>query len=273
MEKAKILVLIGQSNAVGVGHTKYLSKHFDEQTVKTFYEGYENVLINFSSHYILSNGFTKTRVNCTEKEKDTLGPEVGIAKYLTERHPDQKFFIVKCAFGGTNLFNDWTSPSSGKPYSYSSCVAKKDCVFNGGWCYNEFIKIMKESILMLEKNGYVPEICGIFWMQGESDACKDNFKDYRRRYDNLLKDINAEFAKYMQNCTYVDAGISSIWKYYKEINAIKKEYAKEHGYRYVDTIANNLTTTNEPEDNPDVAHYDSDSIVKLGELFAKNVEF
>ena len=42
MKKAKIIVLAGQSNAVGVGYTKYLSKHFDEETVAKFYVGYEN---------------------------------------------------------------------------------------------------------------------------------------------------------------------------------------------------------------------------------------
>ena len=83
MKKANVIVLAGQSNAVGVGYTKYLSKHFDDQTVRKFYEGYENVQIDYLSHGIKSGGFVKTTVNCTEAAKDTLGPELGIAKYLT----------------------------------------------------------------------------------------------------------------------------------------------------------------------------------------------
>lgn len=73
MKKANVLILAGPSNAVGVGYTKYLTKHFDAETIAKFYSGYENVLINYISHGIKSNGFVKTTVNCTEATKDTLG--------------------------------------------------------------------------------------------------------------------------------------------------------------------------------------------------------
>ena len=37
MKKAKIIVLSGQSNAVGVGHTKYLNKSFTDEKIKEYY--------------------------------------------------------------------------------------------------------------------------------------------------------------------------------------------------------------------------------------------
>lgn len=281
MKRANIIVLAGQSNAVGVGHTKYLKKHFDEQTIAKFYSGYENVLINYFSHGIKSNGFVKTTVNCTEAAKDTLGPEVGIAKNLTKRYPNEKFFIVKCAFGGATLHNDWLSPSSGEAYDPNSRAGEYPDIVqalnagihpNAGWCYNEFSVLLRDSIAFLEKEGYQPEIRAFFWMQGESDSyAKTLVDDYIGRYDGLLKDFKESFAPYLSNCVYVDAGISEKWLYYKELNALKQAYAQRQGYEYLDTVGAGLTTAFEPEEAPDTAHYDSDCIVRLGEMFAEKL--
>jgi len=280
MSKARIIVLAGQSNAVGVGHTKYLKDHFDSELIDRFYKGYDNVLINYSSHGIKSNGFVKTTVNCTEAAKDTCGPELGIAKSLAERSNDT-FYIVKCAFGGTNLCNDWLSPSCGAPYSADAvgadCSDIIDAMNNGrpipaGRCYNELISLLRESIAVLKAEGKQPEIRAFFWMQGESDAqAMVHVEKYEWRYDNLLADFKAEFAEYLDNCTYVDGGISDRWLHYKEMNAIKRDYAARCGYQYLDTIAAGLTTEKEPIEEPDWAHYDVDSTIKLGELFAERL--
>ena len=115
MKKAKVILLSGQSNAVGVGHIKYMPKYFDDETISTFRTGYEKVLIHYISHDIENVGFEPVKVNQAEKNKDTLGPEVGIAKKLTEKYPDEQFFIIKCAFGGSDMNMGWRSPSSGAP--------------------------------------------------------------------------------------------------------------------------------------------------------------
>lgn len=81
MKKAKIIVLAGQSNAVGVGWVDYLPRHFDRDTVEKFKRGYENVLINYFSHDKKSDGFVPVSVGCTEVLKNTIAPEVDIAHY------------------------------------------------------------------------------------------------------------------------------------------------------------------------------------------------
>jgi hypothetical protein len=135
------------------------------------------------------------------------------------------------------------------------------------------VKIVNESIQILKDEGFEPQICAFFWMQGESDSyATDLVENYIRRYDNLLKDFQKQFGLYLSTCIYVDAGISENWLYYKELNALKEEYSKKRGY-YLDTVKEGLTTKNEPTDNPDTAHYDSDSIVKLGEMFAGQITF
>jgi hypothetical protein len=56
------------------------------------------------------------------------------------------------------------------------------------------------------------------------------------------------------------------------MNEYKREYAtKAENRRFIDTVAEGLTTKNEPIGCPDIAHYDSDCIIKLGRLFVEEV--
>lgn len=282
MKKAKIIVLSGQSNAVGVGHVKCLPRSFSDAKIAEYLNGYDNIKINFYSHDKKSDGFTRTEKNCTEVRKDTLGPEIGMAEYLNAKFPGEEFFIVKFAVGGANLMRDFLSPSSGGYDNVSEFKNEYDgfidAFFNkkplkSGWCYNGLVSVLRDSIAHLEENGYSPEIIGFCWMQGESDACfpehVDNYKGY---FDNLIRDFKAEFSSYLENCVFVDAGISEIWKYCTEMNTFKAEYAASHdGFVYVDTIANGLTTKFEPVESPDIYHYDCGSVVKLGHLFAESI--
>lgn len=277
MKNAKIIILAGQSNAVGVGHVRYLPKSYDEAEIEQFTEGYDKILINYTSHDIKSENFVKTRINCTEKNNDTLGPEVGIAKTLTEKYPDEEFFIVKCAVGGVNMANDWRSPSSGVPYDAEKNAVLPESIRDPGvrfpgWCYNEMIKRLTLSIKELEEKGYAPKIIAMCWMQGESDSGNPDCREpYIGRYDALLKDLREAFTKYFApDCRYIDAGISERWVDYEKMNELKKNYADTHeNCFFVDTVAAGLTTKNEPEENPDTAHYDCESTVRLGEMFGE----
>ncbi len=266
--EVKIVILAGQSNAVGVGYREYLSDHFSAEKVEEYNNGYENVKINYYSHGKKSNGFVNTTVNCTELTKDTLGPEVGMAEIFSAEQEAGSVYIVKCAFGGTNLSHDWLSP-----LGYKTVSATDD---QTGWCYRELVKILGESIEMLEAQGYNPRIHGFCWMQGESDAGDANdVNKYITRYRLLIRDITAEFEGYFDDgCDFVDAGISQTWAFYERMNKNKKDFAEDkENYHYIDTIKEGLTVLNEPHGAVDPYHYDSGSVIKLGQLFARAITF
>lgn len=277
MKRAKVIVLSGQSNAVGVGHVKYLPEFYDNETIERFRAGFDNILIRYISHDIRNETFAKVSVNQTEKRKDTLGPEVGIAKKLSEKYPDERFFIIKCAFGGSDMHVGWRSPSSGVPYDPEMAVEPAKAISDSayrpeGWCYHQQICVLDSAFAELEAMGYEPEVVAFCWMQGESDSASPVKADsYIFRYDCLLHDLRERYPSAFENCTYIDAGISEMWGNYEQMNARKRDYAEKNGHRFIDTIAAGLTTRNEPKENPDTAHYDASSTVKLGELFAEFV--
>lgn len=278
MKKAVVLVLAGQSNAVGVGHVEYLPRHYSPEKIAEYEAGYPAIRINYYSHNVKSNGFVPTGLYCTELKGGTLGPEVGMAERLSALYPDREFFIVKCATGGTSLWRDWLSPSGGEEYDPSACAESPEAaVYNvdhglpmpTGWHFNELVKITRESLAWLETKGYAPEIRGFCWMQGEADACDAATNAlYGARYDALVKDFTAAFPSYTKACVFADAGVSATWPFYREMNAFKSEYAATHPRcAYVDTVGAGLTTAHEPEPQNDPYHYDVNSTIELGQLF------
>lgn len=280
MKKASVIILAGQSNAVGVGHIKHLCDHFSHEKVAEYEKGYPDVLINYHSHDKRSGGFVPTTLNCSELTKQTFGPEVGMAEELHTVGSDEEFFIVKCAFGGSSLWNDWLSPTGGDRYDASSYADQVESVvkaldagepLRAGWAYNECVKLLNESLTELIGRGYSPKIRGFCWMQGESDACSAETADrYYEYYDALLHDFSGTFGEYLSDCIFVDAGISELWQHYRTVNKAKTDYAASHmNCVYIDTIAAGLTTNKEPSGAADLAHYDSDSVIKLGKLFTE----
>lgn len=282
MKKAKIIVLSGQSNAVGVGHVKCLKRSFKDDKIEEYFNGYENIKINYYSHDKKSDGFTATTIGCTEVHQDTIGPELGIAEYLNEKFNDEEYFIVKFAIGGASMKHDFLSPSSGGYYNIKEF--KDNCSYfidaflshkplKAGWCYSGLACVLNDSIKYLKGKGLVPEIVGFCWMQGESDATAfTDVNNYKLYFDNFINDIKNEFSEYFKECVFVDAGISDVWNFYKEMNEFKSEYAKRHNrFFYVDTIGNGLTTRCEPVEKPDIFHYDCESIIKLGKLFVEKI--
>ncbi len=281
MKTADIVILAGQSNAVGVGHTKYLPKHFSPEKVQAYLAGYPGVQIRYFSHDKKNAAFEPVSVNQTELSKDTFGPELGMAEYFTAHHPDREVFIVKCAFGGMSLWRDFRSPSCGGDYDAGAFADQYEDMINSvfagkpvraGWCFNELVKLLRESIAALEAAGYAPRVRAFCWMQGENDGSEaETTAQYIGLYDAMLHDLAEAFPAYMADCVSVDAAISAQWPFYRELNAAKENYARTHNGRYIDTVAAGLTTANEPEEEPDVYHYDADCVIRLGHLFAQQV--
>ena len=60
------------------------------------------------------------------------------------------------------------------------------------------------------------------------------------------------------------------WVYDEGVNRGKAEVAASSPLNVI-VETSHLITTNEPEDNPDVPHYDSMSEIELGHLFAEKI--
>lgn len=76
------------------------------------------------------------------------------------------------------------------------------------------------------------------------------------------------------NFYFIDAGVSNspAWPEPEALNNAKIKFSNDSEYNiYFSTIDSGLEWSKEPEDNPDIAHFDSLSEIKLGKLFAEEI--
>ena len=113
-------------------------------------------------------------------------------------------------------------------------------------------------------------------MQGESDAIghlASKYYDNQKRFVSFLREDLDRYAD-DGKIYFIDAGIQAgdIFPKYEVVNESKARLANESELNlYFSTIDEGLTTGYEPEESPDLAHYDSMSELKLGHLFAEYI--
>ena len=263
-DTVKVILIGGQSNATGASVSSYLRNHVSDEEYQRYLEGFENVKI----YYV--NGSTSGGLHITTTTDEfvttklgqgyrvtNFGPELGLAAYLSETYPDETFYIIKYAIGGSSLCGLWNPTDE-----------------NLNRCLVEFKATVDEGLALLEDEGYDPQIVAFLWMQGEGDASTMyRAHDYYALQKALVEDIRYEYDFYApkRGIAFVDAAISDsgLWASWYMVNDCKLRYSKESDINYyIDTNAYGLTTLKE---NNDIAHYDSDSMLLLGWLYGETI--
>ena len=251
--KVRVILLYGQSNATGCTNISYLEEK-DSKTYDKVKNGIDNVYINF----ICENGNNSSNnefVLCSLGEgasKNNFGPEIGIG--LSYQEKGLKCFIIKYSWGGTILDREWL-----------------DGKYSRGELYNACINFTKASLDYLINKGYDYQIDGICWMQGESDAAVNLTRRYYKNTKAFVNYLRNDLANYQETIDFIDAGISDskYWNKYEKINEAKEKFSNESTNNYYfSTIDIGLHYNEEPAESPDLAHYDSESELLLGRLFA-----
>ena len=267
-ESVNVIILSGQSNAAGCKASARIINSMGQEKYDEYFDGYEGIKISFSNwsvNYENPNR-PKYRENYSEDGEfvpvklgygNTIynfGPEVGMAEELHEKWAN-KLYIIKVPCGASNLNDDWADQNEE--------MFKTLCTY-----VDDRMEDLKEA-------GFAPKLRAFCWMQGEGDSYDHYWQYY---YDNLVRfkgNLDKRLLKYTEdnNLPFIDAGIGAgegEWVYYQEVNDCKKDFAKLKPTNiYFDTIEAGLHSNQEPNDN---VHYDSESQIKLGHLFAQNFE-
>ena len=274
---AKVIIMAGQSNMVGHSMVDSLT---EEQLAK-YRAGFSNVLIynscnpfnpktdkrNLTDAFVpVTAGMGRIPDNTADWPGGCFGPELGLAEYLSRQYPDETFYIIKDATGGTGLHDRWYSPSSFAALGVDALPENS--------LYAHLLTRVDEGMRLLEDGGINAKIVAFLWMQGEDDSTKvANVSLYDTLWRNLVGDLTADWESkgYMADCglATVDGGLTGrvAWTYSGQINAIKELYASERSKgHYIDVIgAGLLTKTSDP------AHLDSPSMLALGRLYGEKL--
>ena len=189
---------------------------------------------------------------------DLFGPEIGLAEYLSENFPDEKFYIIKYAKGGSVLETQWYN-------------AKEEGV---GTLLLGMTEFVQTGLKKLKEQGLDPKIIGLVWNQGESDAI--HIPQAARYYANLegLADyVRTTFADYasVKGISFFDAAISNtVWPAYMTVNMQKKAFSETSPINfYIDIFK--YPEIVRFEENFDVAHYDAIGMLRLGQLYGEQI--
>lgn len=274
---AKVIVLAGQSNAVGWTYSKNLKTVVTPEEYEKYRAGFDNVKIFYSNApFQADDAQTKTKNEnsafepvklgqgrYTSLEDGAFGPEIGLAAYLTENYPDETFYIIKDATGGSTLHGSWLCPSS------LGLLEKTEEDIK---LYNHLIQKVDDGMAMLKADGVDARILSFVWMQGENDAQSYAF-DYPVLWNNFIGDVTAAFEEkgYLTETglTTIDGGITQRWTNYDVVNAAKERYAAVSSKAYFVEVAHEDWLTYD-RDNTDYAHLDALSMIRLGNEFGKS---
>ena len=254
----KVILIGGQSNAVGVSQNSELRKKVSTEKYQEYLNGYSNVKIMYDNCSGNANStFVNTKLGQAVNAA-AFGPELGLAEYLATNFPEEQFYIIKYAMGGSVLETQWYNAATGAV----------------GELLTGFTSFVNRGLAELEAQGLTPKIIGFVWNQGESDAIwLPQSSRYYANQEGLVNYVRTTFAAYasVKGIGFFDAGIvGNIWNAYKNVNMQKYEFSLTSPINfYIETTDYEIINT--LEENNDVAHYDSLGMIKLGQLYGEEI--
>ena len=191
----EVYLIAGQSNAVGYGEVSEFTA-----TDSRFTNGFNNVLYyGEGEHWDGDDNkppleFVPTTVGLGQNPS-RVGAEIGIASALGDS--GKMNAIIKCAWGGTSIYNS-TAETSLKHGTWTSptYIANHNISTDGNKCgrlYTWFLETVTHGLDMLEADGYTPVIKGIWWMQGEAETGSEKpATAYNELLTTLINDMRAD---------------------------------------------------------------------------------
>ena len=164
----RVFIFAGQSNMVGSD-----SKVRDIKNFPPFL-GLDKPQKNIKFSYLIGRE-NKTASNGwidLQPVNNTVGPELSFARKVSQSVNDP-IAIIKCAAGGTHLGGDWNPD---QPIGFKM--------------YPLTLKLIRDSLAELDRDGIRYRIEGFMWHQGENDMFE---KNYMPNYGKNLKNFIAKW--------------------------------------------------------------------------------
>lgn len=270
-DEVKVVILAGQSNAVGYSGFSYLP-----QTTKGYSamrSGYDGVFISKNGEGQFNTGDAFCNVKCGYAlDGGRFGPELGMAQTFAESKHNGKVYIVKYAVGGTTIDPEnkdyWAIGNNIQERYWNAPSQKFNHCTSAGLLYNTLCQHIDEAIAELKSQNYTPKIEAMCWMQGENDSFSN--KRYFALENEFVNSLRKKYAEYSDEngFAFVNGGITTYWPNYYQVNAAKQKNCELLAdAEYIDAVGMELDYRNEPTGNPDYAHLDAQSMIKLGRAF------
>lgn len=175
-----------------------------------------------------------------------FGPEMGFARHLLQIDPDRKLAILKVAFSGTSIPQDWDPKKRDQKDS----------------CYAALLAEFQRATLAAKTKDIVLRPTAFLWVQGESDANAQNAPPYAKDLADFLQalrsDLNApKLPAFIAVNPHFGLGKNT---FMPAIVEAQKQAAQN------DPLTTYLDTSSAPIANG--AHFDTRGTLQVGQEFA-----
>ncbi len=179
----KVFLLGGQSNMAGLGawpgppaQPACPGPYNAEQTAVQFWNYGTHQTVNGFDCPGTGDGWVNLQPGYGYNYTTEFGPEVSFGYRLHERYPDDNIYLVKLGLTDQSLAGGWNPNGTGA-------------------VYNVFKARVEAAIKNLNEAHLNPEIAGMIWMQGESDALNATYAaNYQTNLKAFIETVRSDFA-------------------------------------------------------------------------------
>jgi hypothetical protein len=255
----KIFIMIGQSNMLGKGTIAPVTTQGTLEYIVANDPGNHYQFLKNGGNWVVrddvwirdqdpvAGGLT---VGFGGEAAGLIGPELGFGHHVGDLY-EQQVLIVKCAWGGKSLGNDFLPPSSG-PYPEPQQAG------DAGFYYKEVLRLVNEATNNL--GTYFPdyeasgsyEIAGICWHQGWNDRVTPAFSaDYEVNMANFINDIRNDLQVPELPFVIATTGMDGSPDVYSQVETAQKKMDNSTGNypAFSGNVAVVDTRTSYPYDN------------------------
>lgn len=182
------------------------------------------------------------------KPGEMFGPEIGFAFEMAKKLPRVQIGLIKLGSSGTDM-TLWAG---------NDAESKDKKSKPNGTLYLSWIKMLEKA----QKSAPEAKLSGVLWMQGESDATKQELADkYKANLTKLIEGVREESGN--NTIPFLIGKIQSKeFKFVKTVWKAEIDVSKE-----IPKVI--LVNTDEVELKPDKIHFTSKGQLELGKLFAE----
>jgi hypothetical protein len=110
------------------------------------------------------------------KSEGGFGPEIGLTRTLRKADPNTKLAVIKVAFSGTGMRQDWSPNDTG----------------DVGACYRAMIQETQLAISEAKSQGIELRLRALIWVQGESDATERDAPHYQESLAFMIASLRTD---------------------------------------------------------------------------------
>jgi hypothetical protein len=184
-KKIKVFILAGQSNMEGRADGTKLLLEDHERLLKA----QKNVQLAYNNEPLIPLNPVKPTPGIAETYNRTLifGPEIFFGITLSETWPDEEILLIKLSEGGTSLHGCWNANwSEDKATLMNEAQESK--------LYSSLTNYIEQILSEYKTDEY--ELCGMLWVQGETDAGnKIAASAYGRNLNQFIGQIRQDLKK------------------------------------------------------------------------------